>query len=107
MAFSSSLAPQCAWMFLFPAENEYRKVFKKSILHCPLKKYSWKLYFAWTAGKLVLQTLNSAIVCVTAFNPNIIVGCMASFALGRPCFKTGAVMMIFPDRNDDSDPLRA
>lgn len=52
--------------------------------------------FAWTAGKLGIATLNSAIVCVTALILNIIIGCMASFALGRLRFKmSGAVMTYF------------
>lgn len=52
--------------------------------------------FAWTAGKLGAATLNSAIVCVTSLILSMLVGSMASFAIGRMKWKlSGAVMTFF------------
>lgn len=51
---------------------------------------------AWNAGKLGIATLNSAIVCVVTLALSMIIGSMASFAIGRMRWKfSGAVMTYF------------
>lgn len=51
---------------------------------------------AWNAGKLGIATLNSAIVCVVTLVLSMIIGSMASFAIGRMRWKfSGAVMTYF------------
>ena len=85
------LAP-LVWMF-FVSLKTNTEIFKSAL---PEEIQLGNFIFAWTAGKLGIATLNSAIVCVTALILNIIIGCMASFALGRLRFKmSGAVMTYF------------
>lgn len=92
MAFLD-LAP-LVWMF-FVSLKTNTEIFK-SPFALPEEIQLGNFIFAWTAGKLGIATLNSAIVCVTALILNIIIGCMASFALGRLRFKmSGAVMTYF------------
>lgn len=87
------LAP-LVWMF-FVSLKTNTEIFK-SPFTLPEEIQLGNYIFAWTAGKLGIATLNSAIVCVTALILNIIIGCMASFALGRLRFKmSGAVMTYF------------
>ena len=87
------LAP-LVWMF-FVSLKTNTEIFK-SPFALPEEIQHGNFIFAWTAGKLGIATLNSAIVCVTALILNIIIGCMASFALGRLRFKmSGAVMTYF------------
>ena len=87
------LAP-LVWMF-FVSLKTNTEIFK-SPFALPEEIQLGNFIFAWTAGKLGIATLNSAIVCVTALILNIIIGCMASFALGRLRFKmSGAVMTYF------------
>lgn len=82
------------WMF-FVSLKTNTEIFK-SPFALPEEIQLGNFIFAWTAGKLGIATLNSAIVCVTALILNIIIGCMASFALGRLRFKmSGAVMTYF------------
>lgn len=87
------LAP-LVWM-VFVSLKTNTEIFK-SPFALPEEIQLGNFIFAWTAGKLGIATLNSAIVCVTALILNIIIGCMASFALGRLRFKmSGAVMTYF------------
>lgn len=87
------LAP-LVWMF-FVSLKTNTEIFK-SPFALPEEIQLGNFIFAWTAGKLGIATLNSAIVCVTTLILNIIIGCMASFALGRLRFKmSGAVMTYF------------
>ena len=87
------LAP-LVWMF-FVSLKTNTEIFK-SPFALPEEIQLGNYIFAWTAGKLGIATLNSAIVCVTALILNIIIGCMVSFALGRLRFKmSGAVMTYF------------
>ena len=87
------LAP-LVWM-IFVSLKTNTEIFK-SPFALPEEIQLGNFIFAWTAGKLGIATLNSAIVCVTALILNIIIGCMASFALGRLRFKmSGAVMTYF------------
>ena len=87
------LAP-LVWMF-FVSLKTNTEIFK-SPFALPEEIQLGNFIFAWTAGKLGIATLNPAIVCVTALILNIIIGCMASFALGRLRFKmSGAVMTYF------------
>lgn len=52
--------------------------------------------FAWTAGKLGIATLNSAIVCGVTLVLCLLIGSMAAFAIGRMRWKlSGAVMTYF------------
>lgn len=52
--------------------------------------------FAWTAGKLGVATLNSALVCGITLILCLLVGSMAAFAIGRMRWKlSGAVMTYF------------
>lgn len=51
--------------------------------------------FAWTAGKLGVATLNSAIVCVVTLLVGMIVGSMAAFAIGRMRWKLSGLMMTY------------
>lgn len=52
--------------------------------------------FAWTAGKLGIATLNSAIVCGVTLVLCLLLGSMAAFAIGRMKWKlSGTVMTYF------------
>lgn len=51
--------------------------------------------FAWTAGKLGVATLNSAIVCGVTLILCLLVGSMAAFAIGRMRWKLSGVMMTY------------
>ncbi|MGN1180478.1 MAG: carbohydrate ABC transporter permease [Suilimivivens sp.] len=51
--------------------------------------------FAWTAGKLGVATLNSAIVCFTTLALCLIIGSMAAFAIGRMRWKFANAMMTY------------
>ena len=87
------LAP-LVWMF-FVSLKTNTEIFK-SPFTLPEEIQLGNYIFAWTAGKLGIATLNSAIVCVTALILNMIIGCMASCALGRLRFKmSGAVMTYY------------
>lgn len=60
--------------------------------HLMIENYS----FAWTAGKLGIATLNSAIVCVVTLVLCLVLGSMAAFAIGRMRWKfAGTVMTYF------------
>lgn len=60
--------------------------------HLMIENYS----FAWTAGKLGVATLNSAIVCGVTLLLCLLVGSMAAFAIGRMRWKlSGAIMTYF------------
>ena len=51
--------------------------------------------FAWTAGRLGIATLNSAIVCVSSLLVSMLIGAMASFAIGRMRWKLSGAMMTY------------
>ena len=51
--------------------------------------------FAWTAGRLGIATLNSTIVCVTSLVISILIGAMASFAIGRMKWKLSGLTMTY------------
>lgn len=51
--------------------------------------------FAWTAGKLGVATLNSALVCGITLILCLLVGSMAAFAIGRMRWKLSGVMMTY------------
>lgn len=51
--------------------------------------------FAWTAGKLGVATLNSAIVCGVTLILCLLVGSMAAFAIGRMRWKLSGAMMTY------------
>lgn len=51
--------------------------------------------FAWTAGKLGVATLNSAIVCFTTLALCLIIGSMAAFAIARLRWKFANAMMTY------------
>ena len=51
--------------------------------------------FAWTAGRLGIATLNSAIVCVSSLVISILIGAMASFAIGRMKWKLSGLTMTY------------
>ena len=51
--------------------------------------------FAWTAGRLGIATLNSTIVCVTSLFLSILIGAMASFAIGRTKWKLSGLTMTY------------
>lgn len=86
------LAP-LVWMF-FVSLKTNTEIFK-SPFALPEEIQLGNFIFAWTARKLGIATLNSAIVCVTALILNIIIGCMASFALGRLRFKMSSAVMTY------------
>ncbi len=51
--------------------------------------------FAWTAGRLGIATLNSTIVCVISLLLSILIGAMASFAIGRMKWKLSGLTMTY------------
>lgn len=51
--------------------------------------------FAWTAGKLGVATLNSALVCGVTLVLCLLIGSMAAFAIGRMRWKLSGVMMTY------------
>ncbi len=51
--------------------------------------------FAWTAGKLGIATLNSAIVCIVTLLFSMVIGSMAAFAIGRLRWKLSKVCLTF------------
>ena len=51
--------------------------------------------FAWTAGRLGIATLNSAIVCITSLILSMLIGAMASFAIGRMKWKLSGLTMTY------------
>lgn len=51
--------------------------------------------FAWTAGKLGIATLNSAIVCGVTLVLCLLLGSMAAFAIGRMRWKLSGVVMTY------------
>ena len=51
--------------------------------------------FAWTAGKLGVATLNSAIVCITTLILSMLVGSMAAFAISRLRWKLSKVCLTY------------
>ena len=59
--------------------------------HLMIENYS----FAWTAGKLGVATLNSAIVCGVTLLLCLLVGSMAAFAIGRMRWKLSGAMMTY------------
>ncbi|MCM1268755.1 MAG: carbohydrate ABC transporter permease [Bacteroidales bacterium] len=59
--------------------------------HLMFENYS----FAWTAGRLGVATLNSAIVCVVTLILCLLIGSMAAFAIGRMRWKLSGVMMTY------------
>ena len=59
--------------------------------HPMIENYS----FAWTAGRLGVATLNSAIVCGVTLILCLLVGSMAAFAIGRMRWKLSGAMMTY------------
>lgn len=59
--------------------------------HLMFENYS----FAWTAGRLGVATLNSAIVCGVTLILCLLVGAMAAFAIGRLRWKLSGAMMTY------------
>lgn len=59
--------------------------------HLMFENYS----FAWTAGRLGVATVNSAIVCGVTLILGLLVGSMAAFAIGRMRWKLSGVMMTY------------
>ncbi len=59
--------------------------------HLMFENYS----FAWTAGRLGVATLNSAIVCGVTLFLCLLVGSMAAFAIGRMRWKLSGAMMTY------------
>jgi len=51
--------------------------------------------FAWSAGKLGIATLNSAIVCVATLLLCLVLGSMAAFAIGRMRWKLANATMTY------------
>jgi len=51
--------------------------------------------FAWSAGKLGIATLNSAIVCVVTLLLCLVLGSMAAFAIGRMKWKLANATMTY------------
>ncbi len=51
--------------------------------------------FAWSAGKLGIATLNSAIVCVVTLVLCLLLGSMAAFAIGRMRWKLANATMTY------------
>lgn len=51
--------------------------------------------FAWTAGRLGIATLNSAIVCIVTLLLSMIIGSMAAFAIGRMRWKLSGLTMTY------------
>ncbi|MBQ7563743.1 MAG: carbohydrate ABC transporter permease [Lachnospiraceae bacterium] len=51
--------------------------------------------FAWTAGRLGIATLNSAIVCIISLLLSMLIGAMASFAIGRMRWKLSGLTMTY------------
>lgn len=59
--------------------------------HLMIENYS----FAWTAGRLGVATLNSALVCGITLVLGLLVGSMAAFAIGRMRWKLSGAMMTY------------
>lgn len=59
--------------------------------HLMFENYS----FAWTAGRLGVATVNSAIVCGVTLILGLLVGSMAAFAIGRMRWKLSGVVMTY------------
>ena len=59
--------------------------------HLMIENYS----FAWTAGRLGVATLNSALVCGITLILGQLVGSMAAFAIGRLRWKLSGAMMTY------------
>ncbi len=59
--------------------------------HLMFENYS----FAWTAGRLGVATLNSAIVCGVTLLLCLLIGSMAAFAIGRMRWKLSGAMMTY------------
>lgn len=59
--------------------------------HLMFENYS----FAWTAGRLGIATLNSAVVCGVTLVLCLLVGSMAAFAIGRMRWKLSGLMMTY------------
>lgn len=59
--------------------------------HLMIENYS----FAWTAGKLGIATLNSAIVCFVTLVLCLVLGSMAAFAIGRMRWKLAGTVMTY------------
>ncbi len=59
--------------------------------HLMIENYS----FPWTAGRLGVATLNSAIVCGVTLILCLLVGSMAAFAIGRMRWKLSGAMMTY------------
>ncbi|MFT3984183.1 MAG: carbohydrate ABC transporter permease [Lachnospiraceae bacterium] len=56
----------------------------------------WGNYtFAWTAGNLGIATLNSMIVCMMTLFLSMVLGSMASFAIGRMKWKLSNMVMVY------------
>lgn len=61
----------------------------------PESFYLENFTFAWTAGKLGVATLNSAIVCITTLILSMIIGSMAAFAISRLRWKLSKVCLTY------------
>lgn len=59
--------------------------------HLMIENYS----FAWTAGRLGVATLNSALVCGVTLVLGLLIGSMAAFAIGRMRWKLSGAMMTY------------
>ncbi len=87
------LAP-LVWMFSVSIKTN-AEIFK-SPFAMPEVVQLGNYIFAWTAGRLGIATLNSAIVCGVTLILTMIIGSMASFAIGRMKWKlSGFIMMFF------------
>lgn len=59
-------------------------------------KPQWNNYFiAWTAGKLGIATLNSAIVCIVSLILSMLFGAMAAFAIARMKWRLSSSVLTF------------
>lgn len=58
--------------------------------------FQWENYkIAWTAGKLGIATLNSAIVCGLTLLASLLFGSMAAFAIGRMRWKFSSAALTY------------
>ena len=90
-----------AWVFMVSFKTN-AEIFT-SPFALPESFYLDNFTFAWTAGKLGIATLNSAIVCIGSLIISMIVGSMAAFALSRfrwklskPCMTYFMIGMMMP-----------
>lgn len=57
---------------------------------------AWDNYVvAWTAGRLGVATLNSALVCIITLLLSMLIGSMSAFAIGRMRWKLSGAAMVY------------